>query len=134
MPYITVDQMRDRLPNRGDGVSDDLIEEAIDAAIQQVVIVTADPTGEQALGRLAVSKYALADLLETIFPRDARSFLGREEDSDANTLRIAGDRALAAFQRIKELENPPVPVLPVVTVETHDWNPGASGSARERGY
>lgn len=118
--YPSVSYMRNLLPRDGEGFTDEMVQKAIDAAIAEVVVVTGDPLGREPLGVKAVEKYAHADLLEKLFPRDARSFLGKEEDSDANTLRVAGDRALAAF--VKGLPAPVV-VGEVMVMERAPWLP-----------
>lgn len=94
MPYITEPELRDRLPLDGQGVSTEQVEEAIQAAVEYVSTVTGDESGDSALARQAAASYAHADLLDIVFPRDAR-----ERDSESTTLRRNAERALAGFAR-----------------------------------
>jgi len=124
MAYPNVSYMRRLLPREGEGITDTMIQAAIDAAIAEVYVTTLDALGVEPLGSKAAEKYAHADLLEKLYPRDARSFLGREEDSDPATLRGTGDRALLAFTRLRDRLDPGGSLdSPKVAVHSHYWGP-----------
>ena len=101
MAYPTVDYMRNLLPSRGQGITDPMIESALTVAIAQVVSVTDDPEGLEPLGVAAAEKYAHADLLEKILPRDARG--GR---TAAGGHRGAGDALLVSFEKMQAKDEP----------------------------
>jgi hypothetical protein len=73
MAYITTEELKTRLPLDGEGVSDDEIDEAIASAVEYVAALTGDTDGEGAVARAAVAQLAHADVLDIIYPRDARS-------------------------------------------------------------
>jgi hypothetical protein len=80
--YHTVESIRKLLPRQGAGLPDEHVQTAIDTGIARTVIVTRDDLGNDPLGRTAAELFALGYLLGKLFPRDARSVLGREERSD----------------------------------------------------
>ena len=94
MAYITAVELLDRLPLNGRGVSTAQVQEALESAVEEVAAVTGDTTGKGANARKAVANYAHADLLDIVFPRDAR-----ERDSESTVLRQNAERALAAHAR-----------------------------------
>jgi len=106
MAYITAARLRDRLPLDGEGVSDEQVQEAIDAAVDYVAALTGDESGESALARQAAASLAHADLLDVVFPRDAR-----DDTAQAVILRENAQRALAAYAEANP--KPPEPEKPL---------------------
>lgn len=73
MAYISAVELRTRLPVDGQGISDSEIGEALASAIEYVAELTGDVEGASAVSRGAAADFAHADLLDIIYPRDARS-------------------------------------------------------------
>ncbi|MDP9439802.1 MAG: hypothetical protein M3P49_13855 [Actinomycetota bacterium] len=94
MAYITGPELLERLPQNGRGISPAQVKEALESAIEEVAALTGDTAGAGANARKAVANYAHADLLDIVFPRDAR-----ERDSESTVLRQNAERALAAHAR-----------------------------------
>jgi hypothetical protein len=80
--YHTVESIRKLLPRQGGGLEDEQIQSAINTGIARTVVVTRDDLGIEPLGVAAAENFAMGELLKKLFPRDARSVLGREERSD----------------------------------------------------
>lgn len=96
-PFISEPELRGRLPLDGEGLSDSEVQEAIDAAVEEIVGQTGDTTGESAIVRGAVINLAMADLFDTkIYPQDAR-----RPGTESSALRQSVDRALTAYLKIK---------------------------------
>jgi hypothetical protein len=97
--WITEDELRNRLPVGGDGVTTEEVEEAVASATEYVEALCGDGASTSALCRSAVAGYAQAALLDIIFPRDAR-----DRDSQSVILRQNADASLARYRDIRESE------------------------------
>ena len=91
MPYITAQELLDKLPLNGEGISALQAELAVDSAIEDVVGRTGDEAGESSMLRTAVEHMATADLEDAVGLADAR---GRGE---LHTLRANGERLVRRF-------------------------------------
>lgn len=78
----------------GEGISDEQVQEALDAAVEYAVSRTGDAEGESALVRNAAATLAHADLLDIVFPRDATS---SAEDNGSLAMRQNANRAISAY-------------------------------------
>lgn len=97
MAYITAENLAGRLPNDGEGLSEEEIRESIDAAVAEVVGLTGDANGESPLLKRAVINQAMADLFDTlIYPQDAR-----RPGTESSSLRASAQRDIDTYLRIK---------------------------------
>lgn len=101
MAWITITELReDRLPVEGDGISDAEIAEAIGSAIEEVVGILGSSAESSVLAQSAVASLAHADVLDIIFPRDAR-----EPGSEATSYRLAAERKIARYLEIHQQQD-----------------------------
>lgn len=116
--WITADELRNRLPLSGEGVTDSEIEQAIEAAVEYVEAMGGEGAVGSALCRAAVSDYAHASCLDIIFPRDAR-----DRDSGAVTLRENAAAALFRYREIREAKDSGTEPdgVPDITVGYMNW-------------
>lgn len=96
MAFITRAELRERLPREGSGVTDAQIDEAIESAVEEVTGATGDANGDSAMTRQAAASMAQADILDIIFPRDAR-----REGSASTSLRVAAEGKLGRYLQIQ---------------------------------
>lgn len=114
MPFISADELRIRLPRDGEGISDAEIQEAIDAAVAYVVVLTDDPAGSDGVAREAVADMAFGKIMDLVFPRDAR-----EPVSVGTRMRQDAIKNLNAYLKAKAESDsdPSTPNVPVIYVE-----------------
>lgn len=98
MAYHTVASLRALLPVNGKGLTDAQVRSALAVGKELAVVVTKDEFGNEPLSVGAAENFAMAELLKRIFPRDARSVLGREERSDPDVYFQQGQAMLDAFK------------------------------------
>lgn len=97
MAYISAENLAGRLPNDGEGLSSQEIQESIDAAVAEVVGLTGDTDGASPLLKRAVINQAMADLFDTlIYPQDAR-----RPGTESSSLRASAQRDIDTYLRIK---------------------------------
>lgn len=97
MAYIIAEDLAGRLPLDGEGLAPQEIQEAIDAAVEDVAGQTGDTDGVSALLRQAVINMAMAELFDTkIYPQDAR-----RPGSESSSLRDSAAKGVAAYLKIK---------------------------------
>jgi hypothetical protein len=96
MAYITAPELRERLPLDGEGISNSEIDEAIASAVEYVVELTNDANGDSAVSKNAVAKFAHADVLDLVFPRDAR-----DRDSASVIMRENAELILSRYLEAK---------------------------------
>lgn len=117
MAVLTDEQMRKTLPRNGDGVEDFQVTGAIASAKEEVYGVVGDTTEahDSELVSSAINNYAKADLLDIIYPRDAR-----REESEQATLRTSAERKIGRYLQIllekKQDQDPTTGAVPPVVV------------------
>ncbi len=117
MPYITLVQLKGRLPREGEGLSDDELNLFIESAVEKVKGLTGDEDGFSALARSAAANLAEAKALDIIFPHDARS-----EGTIQAALRASAGEDISHYLEIKRNNDndPTTTDVPPVRVTVSD--------------
>lgn len=93
MAYISAENLAGRLPLEGEGLAPEEIQEAIDAAVEDVSEQTGDTTGVSARLRQAVINLTMAELFDTkLYPQDAR-----RPGTDSSSFRDSAARDIASY-------------------------------------
>lgn len=115
MAYISVPELRSRLPLEGEGLDDWVILAAIDEWVDLLEGISPGG-GENGIARAAVAKGARADILEIMFAGD-----GVVQSTTANPLRAQADNLVKQYDASVNTAEESAAEAPTAYVEDASW-------------